>query len=399
MTMHDASASLLGYLYQLHYALMIVLEDDDPECRVVIEKFDDIATKRDGKIDSLVQLKHHGEGQGSLTDRSVDLWRTISAWLDLASGNLDTAEHLRFVIATTAVAPEGTVASLLRPGADRVGSEEVYGILYSVAEEEGNKANSSYYKKFRTTDKNKVLSVLDRMYVLDEQPAIAQCEGRIMNRLRLTCSPRNREDVYNRLVGYWDRACMTFLDKGTPPLPAQYEVDARIRSWAMEYAEDNLPIEIEDDQVEACMGPMDQNLPFCRQLSLIHVGERRALGVRRDFYRASLQRASWIKNADLLFPDELDKYDDTLVEEWSRLFAIMEDDMRGEDREAKKIQAGRKLLSDVESLSIHIRPKCVSPFIMRGSFHKLANDLRVGWHIDYYPRLVDGGEAVDGEGA
>ena len=40
---HDASASLIGYIYQLRYALKVLLNSDDPERVLVLEKYDDIA--------------------------------------------------------------------------------------------------------------------------------------------------------------------------------------------------------------------------------------------------------------------------------------------------------------------------------------------------------------------
>lgn len=41
----------------------------------------------------------------------------------------------------------------------------------------------------------------------------------------------------------------------------------------------------------------------------------------------------------------------------------------------------------IEKRDIRIRPKCQEAFVMRGSYHILANQLRVGWHKDFYERL------------
>ena len=43
--------------------------------------------------------------------------------------------------------------------------------------------------------------------------------------------------------------------------------------------------------------------------------------------------------------------------------------------------------SEIEKKDIRIRPKCQEAFVMRGSYHMLANQLKVGWHIDFYDRL------------
>ena len=65
----------------------------------------------------------------------------------------------------------------------------------------------------------------------------------------------------------------------------------------------------------------------------------------------------------------------------------MEDDLDKCAEENEKIRKGRSLFSNIENKDIRIRPKCQDAFVMRGSYHMLANQLKVGWHIDFYDRL------------
>ena len=55
--------------------------------------------------------------------------------------------------------------------------------------------------------------------------------------------------------------------------------------------------------------------------------------------------------------------------------------------EGEKAKEGRQLFSDIEKRDIRIRPKCQEAFIMRGSYHILANQLKIGWHDDFFDRL------------
>ena len=57
------------------------------------------------------------------------------------------------------------------------------------------------------------------------------------------------------------------------------------------------------------------------------------------------------------------------------------------DTEGEKAKEGRQLFSDIEKRDIRIRPKCQEAFIMRGSYHILANQLKIGWHVDFFARL------------
>ena len=85
MSNHQASEQMLGYLYQVRYALTLLLENDNSDFQISIEKFDDVAFSKDGMPKQLIQLKHHVQRQGSLTDGSTDLWRTLKVWMDVVS--------------------------------------------------------------------------------------------------------------------------------------------------------------------------------------------------------------------------------------------------------------------------------------------------------------------------
>ena len=53
MPNHQASEQMLGYLYQVRYALALLLENDNSDCQISIEKFDDVAFS---KVDIPIQL-------------------------------------------------------------------------------------------------------------------------------------------------------------------------------------------------------------------------------------------------------------------------------------------------------------------------------------------------------
>ncbi len=78
----SASASMLGYVYQARYALLLLLRRNklDSNVRLTIEKFDDVAFDSGGGPDELIQTKHCVPG--NLTDLSEDLWGTLRIWAE-----------------------------------------------------------------------------------------------------------------------------------------------------------------------------------------------------------------------------------------------------------------------------------------------------------------------------
>jgi hypothetical protein len=125
---------------------------------------------------------------------------------------------------------------------------------------------------------------------------------------------------------------------------------------------------------------------FCEQLKLIAVKENRLRIAIRNYYRAFSHRNKWIKD-ELLYIDELENYERKLAEEWEHLFARMQDEIDENADDVAKQKAGLALFGSIEEKDIRIRPQCSEPFVMRGSYHMLANRLKVGWHIDFIKRL------------
>ena len=48
MSNHQASEQMLGYLYQVRCALKLLLENDNSDFQISIEKFDDVAFSQEG---------------------------------------------------------------------------------------------------------------------------------------------------------------------------------------------------------------------------------------------------------------------------------------------------------------------------------------------------------------
>lgn len=108
----------------------------------------------------------------------------------------------------------------------------------------------------------------------------------------------------------------------------------------------------------------------------------------QDYYKAFRQRAKWVRN-DLLYLNELDNYERRLIDEWEHCFIDMQDnidiDNVLDDIDIKKYS--RQLLKEIENKDIRVRERCSEPFIMRGSYHMLADQFKIGWYADFKNRL------------
>lgn len=387
MPNHQASEQMLGYLYQVRYALALLLENDNSDCQISIEKFDDVAFSKDDIPIQLIQLKHHIQHQGNLADASTDMWRTIKVWLDAISETPDILDGTNFLIITTATAPIDSAAFLLKKDSNR-NPDTAYQKLKTVCFSSVNQAHQRYYDAFREAGEDTVKQLIRQIYIIDCASNIIDVEKDILKHIRYSCIPKHQKMIYERLEGWWFKKAIDALCCDTPVFVNQNQVRSFIVSVSQEYADDNLPIDILDidDLQESNFSANEKT--FHEQLKLICLGNHRMQLALRDYYRAFRQRASWVRN-DLLYVNELGQYEQRLIDEWEHAFAAMEETLSETNNatEEEKAKEGRQLFSDIEKRDIRIRPKCQEAFIMRGSYHILANQLKIGWHVDFFDRL------------
>ena len=387
MPNHQASEQMLGYLYQVRYALALLLENDNSDCQISIEKFDDVAFSEDDIPIQLIQLKHHIQHQGNLADASTDMWRTIKVWLDAISETPDILDGTNFLIITTATAPIDSAAFLLKKDSNR-NPDTAYQKLKTVCFSSVNQAHQRYYDAFREAGEDTVKQLIRQIYIIDCASNIIDVEKDILKHIRYSCIPKHQKMIYERLEGWWFKKAIDALCCDTPVFVNQNQVRSFIVSVSQEYADDNLPIDILDiDDLQESNFSANEKI-FHEQLKLICLGNHRMQLALRDYYRAFRQRASWVRN-DLLYVNELGQYEQRLIDEWEHAFAAMEETLSETNNatEEEKAKEGRQLFSDIEKRDIRIRPKCQEAFIMRGSYHILANQLKIGWHVDFFDRL------------
>lgn len=387
MPNHQASEQMLGYLYQVRYALALLLENDNSDCQISIEKFDDVAFSKDDIPIQLIQLKHHIQHQGNLADASTDMWRTIKVWLDAISETLDILDGTNFLIITTATAPIDSAAFLLKKDSNR-NPDTAYEKLKTVCFSSVNQAHQRYYDAFREAGEDTVKQLIRQIYIIDCASNIIDVEKDILKHIRYSCIPKHQKMIYERLEGWWFKKAIDALCCDTPVFVNQNQVRSFIVSVSQEYADDNLPIDILDiDDLQEDNFSANEKI-FHEQLKLICLGNHRMQLALRDYYRAFRQRASLVRN-DLLYVNELGQYEQRLIDEWEHAFAAMEETLSETNNatEGEKAKEGRQLFSDIEKRDIRIRPKCQEAFIMRGSYHILANQLKIGWHVDFFDRL------------
>jgi len=354
--------------------------------QVSVETVDDVAFDvSGGDVTDLLQTKHHRTGAGSLTDASPDLWKTLRIWFE-GRGRRQIPPTANLFIITTSSAPAGSAAANLRANPRDVAAAQQR--LDAAASSSANQGNATAYQVYRNAAPEQRSALLNQIFVIDAAPTIEDLNGELLTEVFWAVDKEHHAAFLTRLEGWWLRRVIEQLTGDRSDRIASVELDSYMSDLREQFKRESLPID--DDLLEALdVATIAQysDYPFVRQLEIIKLGSRLVSFAIQDYYRAFTQRSRWLRE-DLVADLDLRKYEARLTDEWSRVFERMRQDIGDEATDEAKERAAQAVLTWADNAIIPIRPAVTEPFVSRGSFHMLADDLKIGWHPEFRERLA-----------
>ena len=387
----SAKNPALGYLYQIRYALYILLRSRE-EGKVSIEILDDVSWEQDGKPIELLQLKHHISKQASLTDSSPDFWNTIRVWSTKLKDGQVTLPDTILSLVTTATASEGSIAALLKPGTSKEPRQNAYQKMLNVVAQSENQGLKKAFDAFMDLPEDLRIQLVDAIFVIDSSQNIQDISSEI-KQLLIGIRSNNLDAVYETLEGWWfNLAIQVLTSKSLDNQKIQKGlVLDKIASINDEYKPDFLPI---DYLHEYPPEPIDLNSDsrlFVWQLRAIMIQDRRIEKAILDYYRAFNQIGRWTR-FNLLMNDELVDYQAKLIDEWERYCDRLKDKPDYDNSTTDKcVEIGKQVYDWMESeADIRIRQRVDEHYVMRGNYHLLAdeNPPRIFWHPKFIEQLL-----------
>lgn len=383
----DASASMLGYLYQIRFGLYLSLkklpEVDDPEqFNISIETLDDVAFDKDGSAIELLQTKYHGNS-GNLTGRSSDIWKTIRVWVEAVNSGDVVLGRTTLTLVTTQLLPENTLAYYLSPGLGR-DTAKALDIMLDISTEE-NATNEKGYVAFQSLSEPQKKAFVNDIYVVGKSDNLMQIRSKICGYGRQYVASKWVEAFVDRIEGVWFQWCIERLSQnpsGVINLGALQDFADRIRP---EYTDTNLPAEFTDALPNIL--EIDQDTRnFVQQLRLFNAPNSMIEQAIVNYFRAFEQRTKWASDG-LLEPGELSRFDRRLHEQWRehKSFIELRDDI---ESERNKRQLSAELYQKcLQNGVVPIRKDFLETYVAKGSYHILSDQLKIGWHPDYLEML------------
>jgi hypothetical protein len=385
-----AAASAVGYLYQARLALLLCIPhvNSGAEVEVAIERLDDVSFEKDGTPFELLQTKHHIDRVASLSNASPDLWKTLRVWAEAAKDDPSLPSRAKLVLVTTAAIPAESAASLLRPlsayptGAKR-NPKSANEILTKIAQTSANVELAPAFAAFLALAEPMRSALLSAVEVLDNQPLIADLDDELEQALRLVGPAGKAGAAREALEGWWwPRVCAALMKRPSEPIAIGL-VEAKLDDIRDALKRNALIADFEHAEPDEAEYAEYDGFRFVHQLHVIGLGGNRLRFAKRDFYRAFAQRSKWTRE-HVVLDDEVEQFERRLVEEWQPRFEAMCDVHDGSLLQERALkQDGQTLYQWVENEARFPFRSLTARFLNVGSYHILANDLRVGWHRDY----------------
>jgi hypothetical protein len=388
---YSAGEQGLGYIYQGRLALLHLLQLPE-DTSVFLEKDDDLDFFDGGDGKSLASLKHKAVGD-RLTDLSTDFWKSVNIWLARYKRDGRAASNLRFFLFTTGTVSAESFLARLLPN-QPVDAATLTELADAALTKSGSLVIGRIATEFNQLSDPEKQDFLERILILDGSPRIGDIPAIIRNTHMRSIRREHREFVYERLEGWWTDAVIKQLTGSRTDGIFGYEVSDKLSNFAEEYKADNLPITFRGKgPAEEIDTEADPRL-FVKQLREIGVSSNRIRSAILDYYRAFEQRSAWARE-NLLVSGEVEEYEDRLTDEWNRYKDVAFEKLADDSTEDALREAGATLYNWAEFEtgkieSLRIRARVTEPYVLRGSFHVLADSMpepRVYWHPKFLDRL------------
>ncbi|MFO1442053.1 hypothetical protein KDN24_02205 [Bacillus sp. Bva_UNVM-123] len=372
-----------AYSLQVRHALFELLDCTDSEI-VSIEVFDDIAIEKDDGSIEAVQLKSVLSNNNPISDRAVDLWKTLYNWLiAVQEGELDPDKTIfKLFIAADR---KGNIVKLFSNANCSTKAEEVW-----------KKARTEFYDD---TGNEKSMGDQYSLFVRGFfNPVNKSSACNIIKNFKLvTIDSSHTTALYNKfcqkaiipdeLVEYAFDYILGWIDKKTAKLIETTHVMSISYS---EYKAQLVAITRELNQKlslkELAPRPSKEDIEnelvilknYLGQLDLIECDYTDKIEAISDYLRASINRTIWASHGDISESNLL-IYEEELVKKWNnkrKIINLTEKSLSPEEK-------GNLLYLRCKDDSLNIDYLSVPGFFTPGCYHALSDDLIIGWHPEY----------------
>jgi hypothetical protein len=384
---HTAGAQDLGYVYQFYYFVLLALELRQGQ-KIGFEVKDDIHIDREDET-ILFQTKHTIYENQNLTILDIDLWKTLSNWVEfIKKGDKNFLEKHSFILVTNKNDGNNEFIDTLSSFKVNQDIDTVLSKLKELKDRTKDETIKKYINNVISLGKQKIKQFIPKLSIEIVDDIIVKIKNKIIEN---TYQSDLVDVIFDSLYSNIQQA-KYFDTRNNKKFEITCEDFARRFGRCFRVAFENKPLPPRNHPVLLPENLEDQI--FIKQL--LDIGEidndsPRILEYTTQMLMALNSFSYWLKNGYVL-PEEMDGFAKNNILMWNNKFI---EKYRQIDSQIKKGVPICDLEEDIKTLGIElvdfIRQKDLSILnypalgleISNGHFYALSDDLKIGWHYDW----------------
>jgi hypothetical protein len=388
----SADTSILGFKYQLRYALLLLFQAQRTsglDVSIDIERIDDIDVRSDDRVTKLVQTKNTST---VLTNSSAPFWKTIRIWSEaIRRGKVTLSDIQTFELVATSTGPTDDTAIVRRlQHGDATQKQIALTEMRILAAANRTQATlGAAYLAFFSLLPDQQAALVEKITVTTEAPSFDELDELITR--QIVHGPPDKRVAFSKvLFAHWDHLVECYLRSKSQTAIGWDVLQTLLHEISLQFEEDNLPTDFVGMLQEALPELSNDQRIFIQQLIEINANTSEKLRAQRTFLKASNLLAFWQRNL-LVRPDEVTSHASRLIEECNIQHGVVIGNPLFASLTRKQIglQVYLWALNTAPHLeACRIRRKCIDLDVIRGSFHALADRRKLGWHPDWSTRFA-----------
>lgn len=380
---HSAAGANAGFSYQFERALYW-LAQSPAGAAIGIETADDVAVlAADGSL-VLEQDKHSiRDAAEPFGDRSKDLWNTLMIWIEAVESKQVALETTAFLMVTNKVLTD-CIAKQIAAAAEPVDAEKCVLALKKAAKEPPQTISVLVERVLRPSSALTLQSLILRIELADGAASTSGAELRrtTMSHLQLPewCGS-HVDSIADELLGWLHNSAMEFWRQKQPAWIQRDHfvnqlhamIDRRKRQLSRERAEHLIPVT--PDKIGE-----EKGRPFVKQIHLVSEDDAVVDTSIREFIRCNIEKSRLSKEGNVT-DDDWKAFEGALLSRWDkirqrvvRIKAGATDSDIGFEIFTETTEEHREKLAGSDTEQV---------YLTSGTYHRLADLLRVGWHPRY----------------
>lgn len=358
---------------------------------VSIEHLDDVATHTDEGV--IAEQDKSGLAHNPVTDRSSELWKSLANWVRAIRGGA-LKDDTRFLL-YVAQGHHGEVIDRIHAVTNKADADALVVALrakfWGVPPKYAAKAKlaeglAEHVNEILSTS-NDVLGLLFTNLTLENGSGAPNDDLAALPGMA-AISQEKKDDVLKFLLGWAKKVIDKRIEQSRVPLITWDEFHKAFVAAAkkLDRSENVLtatPAEITQNEIEREL----RARTYVRQLEAVKCDDTELVRAVNDFLRSAVDRTTWSERGDVL-EGSFDEFEDSLQRAWQSQKIRVEIERKSDAEEER----GRLLFANCSGLQqLRLQGKDVPGHFVPGSFHTLANSLRVGWHPRYREVLSPAG--------